>query len=223
MEKILVTGHKCPDTDTICSAIVMAKVQSEIRNEECEAFRLGEINKETEYALNYFKVEEPQLIEKVEEGQRVIDVVKKAGGFTINADNRVNNLSKKITDEMVIIIYSKEEVREFEKTKEQEEVVQNICTKDITNDACITKENSKNEKKTGDSSAKKEEAQDKKLVSINEGTLEELMTLSGVGESKAKAIIEYRTKKKFETIEEIKQVSGIGEALFEKIKENITI
>ena len=124
---------------------------------------------------------------------------------------------------MVIIIYSKEEVREFEKTKENEEVVRNICTKDITNDACITNENFKNGKKASNSSAKKEESQDKKLVSINEGTLEELMTLSGVGESKAKAIIEYRTKKKFETIEEIKQVSGIGEALFEKIKENITI
>lgn len=159
----------------------------------------------------------------LEEGQRVIDVVKKAGGFTISADNRVNNLSKKITDEMVIIIYSKEEVRNFEKTKEEEEVVQNICTKDITNDACIAKEDSKSKEKTGDSGTKKEVNQDKKLVSINDGTLDELMTLSGVGESKAKAIIEYRTKKKFETIEEIKQVSGIGEALFEKIKENITI
>ena len=72
MEKILVTGHKCPDTDTICSAIVMAKVQSEIRNEECEAVRLGEINKETEYALNYFKVEKPRMIENISEGQKII-------------------------------------------------------------------------------------------------------------------------------------------------------
>ena len=36
-------------------------------------------------------------------------------------------------------------------------------------------------------------------------------------------VLEIKAKKKFETIEEIKQVSGIGEALFEKIKENITI
>ena len=49
------------------------------------------------------------------------------------------------------------------------------------------------------------------------------MTLSGIGESKADAIIEYRKKKKFESIEEIKEVSGIGDALFEKIKDNITI
>jgi competence protein ComEA len=48
------------------------------------------------------------------------------------------------------------------------------------------------------------------------------MTLPGIGESKAVAIIEYRNEKKFETIEEIKEVSGIGEALFEKIKDLIT-
>ena len=53
------------------------------------------------------------------------------------------------------------EVREFEKTKENEEVVRNICTKDITNDACIPKENSKNEKKTGCS--RKDEVFDCKL------------------------------------------------------------
>ena len=49
------------------------------------------------------------------------------------------------------------------------------------------------------------------------------MTLSGIGESKAKAIIEYRSKKKFNTIEELKEVSGIGDSLFEKIKGNITV
>ena len=49
------------------------------------------------------------------------------------------------------------------------------------------------------------------------------MTLPSVGETKAKSIIEYREKTKFEVIEDIKNVSGIGEALFEKIKEYITI
>ena len=44
MEKILVTGHKNPDTDSICSAIVMAKIQSKKSGEECEAVRLGEYN-----------------------------------------------------------------------------------------------------------------------------------------------------------------------------------
>ena len=72
MEKVLIFGHKSPDTDTICSSIVMEKLQNQKMGEGFEAVRLGEINKETEYALNYFKVEKPRLIESVEEGQKVI-------------------------------------------------------------------------------------------------------------------------------------------------------
>ena len=52
---------------------------------------------------------------------RVIDVIDKAGGLTENADTSVINLSKKVIDEMVIIIYSKEQVKNFEETKKQED------------------------------------------------------------------------------------------------------
>ena len=72
MEKILVFGHKNPDTDAICSSLVMADLQTKIRGEEVISCRLGNLNEETKYALNYFKAEEPKLIEKVDEGQRVI-------------------------------------------------------------------------------------------------------------------------------------------------------
>ena len=74
MEKILVFGHKSPDTDSICSSIVMADLQTKTRGEEVIPCRLGEINEETKYALKYFEIEEPRLIEKVEEGQTVIMV-----------------------------------------------------------------------------------------------------------------------------------------------------
>ena len=50
----------------------MADLQTKIRGEEVISCRLGNLNEETKYALNYFKVEEPKLIEKVDEGQRVI-------------------------------------------------------------------------------------------------------------------------------------------------------
>ena len=72
MEKILVFGHKNPDTDTICSSIALAQLQSKLTGEEIEAVKLGELNKETEYALNYFKQEAPRTVEKIEEGQAVI-------------------------------------------------------------------------------------------------------------------------------------------------------
>ena len=72
MEKILVFGHKNPDTDTICSSIALAELQKKLTGKEVEPVKLGELNKETEYALNYFKVEEPKTIEKVEDGQAVM-------------------------------------------------------------------------------------------------------------------------------------------------------
>jgi competence protein ComEA len=49
------------------------------------------------------------------------------------------------------------------------------------------------------------------------------MSLEGIGESKAKAIIEYRNKTPFKSIDEIKNVQGIGESLYAKIKEIITV
>lgn len=72
MEKIIVFGHKNPDTDTICSSLVMANLQTKLKGEAVIACRLGEVNEETKYALEYFKIEEPKLVKKVEEGQKVI-------------------------------------------------------------------------------------------------------------------------------------------------------
>ena len=71
MGKMLAFGHKNPDTDSICSSIVTADLQNRTGN-NVEPVRIGNINKETKYALDYFKVEEPRYIDKVEEGQQVI-------------------------------------------------------------------------------------------------------------------------------------------------------
>jgi competence protein ComEA len=61
-----------------------------------------------------------------------------------------------------------------------------------------------------------------KKVNINNATLDELKTLNGIGDSKAKSIIEYREKNGgFKSIEDIKNVSGIGDSMFERIKEEI--
>ena len=72
MKEILVFGHKSPDTDSICSSIVMADLEKKIRGEEVIPCRIGEINEETKYVLKYFDAEAPELVKKVEEDQTII-------------------------------------------------------------------------------------------------------------------------------------------------------
>jgi manganese-dependent inorganic pyrophosphatase len=80
----LVFGHKNPDTDTICSALVYEDLKSKM-GDKVEARRLGEVNKETQYALDYFNVQAPDLLEKVEDGTEVILV--DHNEFQQSADN----------------------------------------------------------------------------------------------------------------------------------------
>lgn len=68
---ILTFGHKNPDTDTITSALVMADLQK-VLGKDIEAVRLGELNGETAYALDYFKVEAPRLLTDALNGEEVI-------------------------------------------------------------------------------------------------------------------------------------------------------
>lgn len=64
MEKVLIFGHKNPDTDTICSAIAYADLKTQV-GQNVEPVRLGEVNGETQYALSHFNVEVPRLVETV--------------------------------------------------------------------------------------------------------------------------------------------------------------
>ncbi len=149
--------------------------------------------------------------------ERISDLINKAGGLTKNADTSLINLSKKLEDQMVIIIYSKTEVNKMKNQNKEEKIT---CPE--VNDGCITTE--KAETLLNKNTTSKETKTTSSQININTATEEELQTLSGIGESRAKAIIEYRNQKgKFEKIEDIKNVSGIGDALYEKIKSNITV
>lgn len=142
----------------------------------------------------------------------VIDAINKAGGLTKISDTSNINLSKKLEDEMVIIVYSKAEIQKMEEDK----IVCPPC-----NNACITEEDEK-----AKLDEKEENTAETPMGKININTADEttLQTLDGIGETKAKAIIEYRNKNgNFKTTEDIKNVSGIGDSVYEKIKDNITV
>ena len=139
---------------------------------------------------------------EVESTSRVNDVINLAGGLIEGSDTSYINLAKIVTDEMTIIVNSKQEILE----KYKEEIC--ICNcPEITNDACIDSSTDNNE-----------------LVNINTASKEQLMTIPGIGQSKAEAIIKYREENgNFNTIEDIKNVSGIGDSLFEEVKTHITV
>lgn len=126
---------------------------------------------------------------EVSNSDRINDVINKAGGLLEDANTSNINLSKRVKDEMVIVISNNQNV--------EEEVI------DFETNNYTESNNS--------------------LVSINSASKEELMSLSGIGESKALAIIKYRENQKFNSIEDIKNVNGIGDSLFEKIKDSITV
>ena len=151
---------------------------------------------------------------EVKKGSRVSDLIHEAGGLLDNADTSIINLSKELEDEMVVVIYNDEEINEMKKGSTSVKYIERQCVCPILeNDACIEEVISNNsiDNKTG-------------LVSLNTGTIEELMTLPGIGESKAKLIIKYRDENGgFKKIEDIMNVKGIGESMFEKIKSYIML
>lgn len=78
-EKIFVIGHKNPDTDSICSAICYANLKTSITGKEYVPCRAGHINEETQFVLNYFGVEAPELVSNVKTQVRDIEIRETAG------------------------------------------------------------------------------------------------------------------------------------------------
>lgn len=163
---------------------------------------------------------EPGVYE-VDKGNRVIDLINMAGGLTDNADTSLINLSKVLSDEMVIYVYTKEEVKNSNLINTVIKVVEKECVcPNIENDGCI------NDKIDVTISNKKDNNDDgslNSLININTASLDELMNIPGIGKQKAEAIIKYRKDNKFESIEDITNVSGIGDSLYESIKKYITV
>lgn len=127
-------------------------------------------------------------------GSRIYEAVKAAGGFTENAAEESVNLASPIEDGVQIRIYSKEEA-------------ETLAAGAVPFDGFEASGEGK-----------------EPVVNLNTATKEELMTLSGIGESRAEDIIRYREENGgFQNIEDIMKVSGIKDAAFQKIKDRITV
>ncbi len=156
-------------------------------------------------------------------GSRVVDAINLAGGIQENADTSILNLSMELSDGMVIVVYTKDEVGHIPEIETQKN---KICNGEVKNDACITSATKTPYTKVEESSKENNttETTVTNKVNINTASLKELTTLPKIGEAKAQAIIDYRTKNgNFKTIQDIKKVSGIGDATFETLKDNITV
>ena len=79
LKKTLVLGHRNPDTDSICSAICYAGFKHQLTGENYEPCRAGNINPETRYVLDYFKLKAPRLVENVKTQVKDIEIRKTKG------------------------------------------------------------------------------------------------------------------------------------------------
>lgn len=176
-------------------------------------------------------VKKPGVYE-VDNNTIINDVIKLAGGFKSNAYKNNINLSKKVSSEMVVYVYTKTEYAKSKDTNISSGEV--ICkAPDYNIDNCVDNktsiiENGENKdldnSKNDDKQSNSDNINNKTVVNINTADVKMLTSLSGIGDSKAETIVDYRNKNgNFKSIDDIMNVSGIGEALFEKIKDYITV
>jgi len=134
-------------------------------------------------------------------GSRLTDGIEAAGGFIESADTTYHNLAAYLTDGQKIYVPTVEETKELSVSQRLENIGKN--------------ENGGTSAPSGTENQK---------VNINTADFTELMTLSGIGEAKAESILQYRERVGlFQCVEELKNVSGIGDAMFERVKEHITV
>ena len=138
----------------------------------------------------------------LETGSRVFQAVEKAGGFLPEAAGTYINQAQTLSDGQQIYVPTKEEAQEMSHPGQ----------------------NSGNAAVSGGSSSDSLQSGEEAKVNLNTADAEALMTLSGIGEAKAEAILAYREEHGgFSSIEEIMNVSGIKESTFSKIKDKISV
>lgn len=173
-EVVEVIGLESTEQQESLEEVSLEEEENVVTTEEIKVYICGEIANTGVYDMD--------------EGDRICDIIDKAGGFTEYASTMYLNQAELIIDGQKIYVPTVEEV----------EAGASLLY----------------------SSAEEEDGK----VNLNTASKEELMTLTGIGESKAEAIIAYREDNGgFETIEDIQNISGIKEAVFSTIEDQICV
>ncbi len=153
----------------------------------------------------------------LESGQRVCHAIEAAGGLKEEADGDYINQALLLEDGMKIVIPTKEEVKKIKEQEEQSKTTETSLVNQAEESSYVQYSETKTSVSNGAS-------YDSQKVDLNTADETLLCTLPGIGASRAKSIIDYRTKNgNFKRIEDVMKVSGIKEAAFEKIKDKITV
>lgn len=151
----------------------------------------------------------------LKEESTVNDLIIMANGLTNNSNTTVNNLAHRLKDEDVVIIYTNDEINEMMKGSTSVKYIDKECICPMIDNSSYYKKMISNIDGVIINTGK---------ISLNSASIKELMTLPGIGESKAKLIILYRDQNNgFKSIEEIKNVKGIGNSIYEKFKDYLTL
>lgn len=193
---LLVTQQEKEDKELLIETLSTTEVTVDTKKEQEQA---NNESKSTKIYVDISGAVKQPGVYQLPEGSRLLDLLKQAGGLTEDAAIQTVNQAMIIQDQQKIIILTQNQA-------------QSIDTENINNNGHLEeKSDEKSSKEAG-------------KININQADLTQLQQLSGIGEKKAQAIIDYRNENgSFKTIEDLAKVTGIGEKTVEKLRDSITI
>lgn len=205
MEKLFLNSEENEDVKSTKEKDNNEELNKEEKNNEKD-IEDSSVNEETIVVEVKGEVKKPNVY-VLKNGSRIYELIEAAGGPTEEADLSNINRALYLSDGQCIVVRNINGVKE-----EEEELLDEV----LKNEESSSVSNNLTEGKSNESEGE--------TININTASKELLMTLNGIGESKAQAIIDYREDiGGFKSVDDITNVSGIGEKTLEKIKDKISI
>ncbi|MHC9532819.1 helix-hairpin-helix domain-containing protein [Dellaglioa sp. L3N] len=199
---LLVTQHKSSVTNdmTLANVDSVASSSKKTVSSHSEPANVGKIVVDIKG-----NVKKPGIY-TMKTGMRISQGIDLAEGFLSSADQKQINLAQKVTDEMVIYVPAKGEIKAT-----------------VASNSNVQPSSVGGIESSSDTDTKEKPASDS-TVNLNTATKEQLQELTGIGPKKAEQILQYREEhQSFKTTDEIKEVGGIGDKTFESLKDSLAV